>query len=234
MGRALRGPTMTEADWLAATDPEPMLYFLKGKVSDRKLRLFAAACCRRVLHAADEDEKGSVLLVQLAERHADGRAGEAELTGVPAPEFGSGRPFETAARLAATAGNPAWNAADAAKMAGLVVGGVAYAGNTWDARIAIRAVMTARRREAGGQAVVLRDIFGDPFRPVPADPSWLTSTVVTLARQMYESRDFGAMPILADALMDAGCSGEGILDHCRGDGPHVRGCWVVDLVLGKE
>jgi hypothetical protein len=79
----------------------------------------------------------------------------------------------------------------------------------------------------------LRDIFGNPFRPVTFDPSWQTSTVVALAKQMYESRDFSPMPILADALQDAGCDHADILDHCRGPGPHVRGCWVVDLVLGK-
>jgi hypothetical protein len=62
---------------------------------------------------------------------------------------------------------------------------------------------------------------------------WRTSTAVAIARQMYESRDFSPMPILADALQDAGCDNEDILNHSRGDGPHVRGCWVVDLVLGK-
>ncbi len=64
--------------------------------------------------------------------------------------------------------------------------------------------------------------------------SWLTSDVLVLAKQMYESRDFGAMPILADALQDAGCDNEDILNHCRTEGVHIRGCWVVDLVLGKE
>ena len=78
-----------------------------------------------------------------------------------------------------------------------------------------------------------RDIFGNPFRPAALDPSWLTSTVVTLARGIYEERAFDRMPILADALQDAGCDNEDVLNHCRGPGPHVRGCWVVDLVLGK-
>ncbi len=71
-------------------------------------------------------------------------------------------------------------------------------------------------------------------RPVAFSPSWRTSTAVTLAAQMYEARDFGALPILADALQDAGCDSADVLDHCRGPGPHVRGCWVVDRVLGKE
>jgi hypothetical protein len=83
-------------------------------------------------------------------------------------------------------------------------------------------------------ANLLRDIFGNPFRPVTFSPSWRTDTAVSLARQMYDARDFSAMPILADALQDAGCDDDDILTHCRGPAPHVRGCWVCDLVLGKE
>jgi hypothetical protein len=83
------------------------------------------------------------------------------------------------------------------------------------------------------QLRVLRDIFGNPFRLVTFDPAWCTDTAVALADQMYGSRDFGAMHILADALQDAGCDSDDVLGHCRGPGPHVRGCWVVDLVLGK-
>jgi hypothetical protein len=92
----------------------------------------------------------------------------------------------------------------------------------------------AREEELAQHTPLLRDIFGHPFRPATFDAAWLTSTAVTLAKQMYESRDFGTMPILADALEDAGCTSDDILSHCRGPGPHVRGCWVVDLVLGKE
>ena len=80
----------------------------------------------------------------------------------------------------------------------------------------------------------LRDIFGNPFRPVAVDPTWLTSTAVALARGIYDDRAFDRLPILADALQDAGCENADVLDHCRGPGPHVRGCWVVDLVLGKS
>ncbi|MBP3956930.1 hypothetical protein J8F10_16790 [Gemmata sp. G18] len=81
---------------------------------------------------------------------------------------------------------------------------------------------------------MFREIFGNLFHSITFSPSWRTSTAVALALQMYESRDFGAMPILADALQHAGCDSADVLDHCRGPGPHVRGCWVVDLVLGKE
>ncbi len=82
---------------------------------------------------------------------------------------------------------------------------------------------------------LLRDIFGNPFRPVTFSPSWRTDTAVSLARGMYESRDFSAMPILADALQDAGCDNDDVPNHCRDPKQfHVRGCWVVDLVLGKQ
>ncbi|WP_439625550.1 hypothetical protein [Gemmata sp.] len=82
---------------------------------------------------------------------------------------------------------------------------------------------------------LLHDVLGPlPFRSVASSPEWRTSTAVALAQGMYESRDFGAMPILADALQDAGCDSDDVLNHCRGPGPHVRGCWVVDLVLDKQ
>ena len=95
----------------------------------------------------------------------------------------------------------------------------------------------SEQAEREAQAKLLRDIFGNPFRPFlpsPAYSAWLTTTVLGSADVMYKSRDFSAMPILADALQDAGCDNPDILDHCRGPGPHVRGCWVVDLLLGKE
>jgi hypothetical protein len=89
--------------------------------------------------------------------------------------------------------------------------------------------------ERWAQYRLFRDIFGNPFRPVAFEPAWRTDTAIAVARQMYDSRDFGAMPILADALQDAGCEVEAILNHCRdANQPHVRGCWVVDLVLGNE
>ena len=81
----------------------------------------------------------------------------------------------------------------------------------------------------------LRDLFGNPRKPSSFDPSWRTGTVLALAHQMYDGREFGAMPILADALQDAGCDNDDVLNHCRAANQvHVRGCFVVDLVLGKE
>jgi hypothetical protein len=89
------------------------------------------------------------------------------------------------------------------------------------------------RREGQAQCDLLRDIFGNPFRPAPVDPSWRTPVVVAIARRAYDERDFAALPVLADALEEAGCAGADVLAHCRGGGAHVRGCWVLDLLLGK-
>jgi hypothetical protein len=94
--------------------------------------------------------------------------------------------------------------------------------------------ITFTRHNQLHNALLLLDVFGDTFQPVAFSSEWRTDTALTLARQIYDSRDFGAMPILADALQDAGCDSADVLDHCRGPGPHVRGCWVLDLVLGKE
>lgn len=94
------------------------------------------------------------------------------------------------------------------------------------------APLDSESQETGAR--LIRCIFGNPFRPVAFDPNWCTSTVVSLARSMYESRDFSPMPILSDALQDAGCENEDTLNHCRSAGSHVRGCWVVDLILGKS
>ncbi|QEL16013.1 hypothetical protein [Limnoglobus roseus] len=80
----------------------------------------------------------------------------------------------------------------------------------------------------------MRCVFGNPFRPVAFSPAWRTSTAVGLAEGIYADRAFDRLLILADALQDAGCGDADILGHCRGTGPHVRGCWVVDLVLGKS
>jgi hypothetical protein len=90
------------------------------------------------------------------------------------------------------------------------------------------------RLEGAAVPPLITELFGNPFRPVPVDPNWLTSTVVALAVGIYGERAFDRMPILADALQDAGCDSAEVLDHCRQPGEHVRGCWVIDLLLGKE
>jgi hypothetical protein len=104
----------------------------------------------------------------------------------------------------------------------------------WDVRrIAFPVTLHTRHILQREQCDWLRCLFANPFQPITFSPSWLTSTAVALATSIYDSRDFSAMPILADALQDAGCDNDDILTHCRQPGEHVRGCWVVDLILGK-
>jgi len=100
----------------------------------------------------------------------------------------------------------------------------------------IRSVMSHEfsmwHERCGPYPIVFREFFGNPFRPVIVDPSWLTSTVHALAKGIYDEKAFDRMPILADALMDAGCNNEEVLHHCRSEAPHVRGCWLIDSLLG--
>jgi len=112
----------------------------------------------------------------------------------------------------------------------------------WDAAAKARYAFGASRRpdfdagcatEQQEQLALARDIFGNPFRQVTFDARWRTTDVLGLAGAIYEDRAFDRMPLLADALMDAGCADEELIGHCRGPGPHVRGCWVVDLLFGK-
>ena len=100
--------------------------------------------------------------------------------------------------------------------------------------VAGRSVKAARIRERQHQRRLIREIAGNPFQPVAFDHSWLTSTVVALAQGVHNDRAFDRLPILADALQDAGCENVDILNHCRQPGTHVRGCWVIDLVLRRE
>jgi len=97
-----------------------------------------------------------------------------------------------------------------------------------------RAARAVRRETAESQVSLLRCIFGNPFHPPTLDSSWLSSTVRNLAQAIYDDRRFTDLPILADALLDAGCDNDDILTHCRSEGSHVRGCWVVDLLLDKK
>ena len=214
---------MTEKKWLTAADPEPMLKFLRAKVSDRKMRLFAVACCYQVWHLLIDIENRTA--VEMAEVFADGGlAAEGLLRfhneAYPLYEQYTGELWHAAR----SASSSAWYFLED----NLQQGSAFFATSN-----CLRDVL-----EISGYSVaclqLLRDIFGNPFRPVSLDPCWRTETVVALAGGIYAERAFDRMPILADALEDAGCDNRDILDHCRGDGPHVRGCWVVDLVLGKE
>jgi hypothetical protein len=127
-------------------------------------------------------------------------------------------------------------ATDAVGYQGAVAAGVLSAGASLSkARAAWGkpAFKGAKRAHERALCGLIRDIFGNPFRPIRLAPGWRTADVLALARGVYDDRAFDRLPILADALVDAGCDDETVLAHCRSDGPHVRGCWVVDLVLGE-
>ncbi|QEG32113.1 hypothetical protein GobsT_69640 [Gemmata obscuriglobus] len=209
---------MTEVEWLVSENPDAMLNALTSP-SQRKGILFACACCHRI--ASTLTAFGSQAIA-VAERFADGHANREELLAInPSPpkitSWDYGDHIDSGAAVACAvdggeASHRGWKRA-----------------NQW-AAVATTNVPAEWRTQAN----LLRDIFGNPFRPVTFSPSWRTGTAVALASGMYESRDFSAMPILADALQDAGCDRAEVLEHCQRDGPHVRGCWVADLVLGRE
>jgi len=217
---------MTETEWLELSYPTPMLEEAPLE-SERKLRLFSVACCRRVWKYIRGAEGRHA--VDVAEQYADGAVttkqldqaseGAQRVVGVSEAEL------SLTYYVARRAVNASSCVLDASKLYADSVVSPGASEAAWDA---------ADSAESKVQAELLRDIFGNPFRPTTFLPEWRTSTVLTLSQQMYESRDFSPMPILADALQDAGCTDEGILSHCRGPGPHVRGCWVVDAVLNKE
>jgi hypothetical protein len=244
---------MTEAEWLAATDPQPMLVFLRirGKASPRKLRLFAYACCRRVWHLmTDRRSRGAV---EALGEFADGLArwedmNAAQEAAIRARDESAWPACPNAAAAAAcacggVAPDDSVSRALAADAAGRAAGDAAHnaaLARGWEAAVAENlgaAERWARTAEAKAQANLLRCLFPYPFRPPPilspAVLAWDGGTVPKLAQAIYEERAFDRLPVLADALEDAGCTDAGILGHCRSGGEHVRGCWVVDLVLGK-
>jgi hypothetical protein len=206
--------TVTEAEWLACADPQPMLAFLRGKASDRKLRLFAVACARAVWDLLEDERCRHAVAV--GERYADRQATEAELR---------------------AASETAWQAVDSCPAeanyaAQSTVETSPYDGAVDGARHAAQDDMPLK-----DQCALLRDIFGNPFRPAHTDPAWLAwndGTVVKVAQGIYDERAFERLPILADALEGAGCDDADVLGHLRQECEHVRGCWPVDLILAKK
>jgi hypothetical protein len=225
---------MTEAEWLACRDPWRMLEGvrdLRGErdgTARRKVRLFACACCRPILAFLGPECRQAV---EASERYADGTvscadyraAWRAALSRQAVPSRDSTRQ-ERWSHLATVASNP----------------------QVWDAALQLTRMLTAKAGWAGPvhkpvrtdrqQVALLRDVFSNPFRPVALAPAWRTwndGAIPTFAQGVYEDRAFDRLPILADMLEDAGCTDRDILDHCRSGGEHVRGCWVVDLLLGK-
>jgi hypothetical protein len=238
---------MTETDWLTCKDPQLMLTFLKGNGSSRKLRLFAISCCRRWTSLLVPETLGALEIAELfAEGQVDSFARkQAREIALHAPwcsdKSTAHRRGPAKACVAAALARRSHEAAASAEHFGRNIGVLsrkwdrdAYEQTELGLKIKPHEWTKARLEQAEYHATVIKDIFGNPFLPVALDHSWLTSTILSLARQMYESRDFSLMPILADALQDAGCDREDVLNHCRGPGPHVRGCFVVDLVLSQK
>jgi hypothetical protein len=244
---------MTEAEWLTSADPQPMLEYLRGKASDRKLRLFAVACHERIWHLLN-DKADCRKTIQFAERFADGLATRNELHGRAwgkpgsvfsvvlykawdaaenSLEFGAGTAEEAVLRMDVEkykqrkdAFNSAWenySLGEAMQIADAAMP------TEWMAT-----AISAWTKERTGQCELLREIFGNPFQPISIASDWLTPTVVQMAQAIYEDRAFDRLPALADALEYAGCENADIMIHCRTEWPHVRGCWVVDLILGKQ
>jgi hypothetical protein len=224
--------TVTEEEWLACTELERLISYLKeanGKQLDRKARLFACACARQAwgrLHAQGQKA------VEVAERFADGLATAEELTSIR------------------NVGMDAWSNASL-DWSVMVCNGLAvslengFSGALYAAKHTPEALIplgspNRKQAKAGARRAIhtfFIDIFGNPFRSVTVSSaclSWHDGLIVSMARQMYDHRDFTDMPILADALEEAGCTDQEILAHCRLEGEHVRGCWVVDLVMGKS
>jgi hypothetical protein len=211
---------VTEQEWLDCTNPEAMLDFVHGKASDRQLRLLAACSYRLIAHWVRDSTSRAA--VEVAERFADRLADRGQL----ARAYGAG--YTTYL-----------NSYDNS----IFAYAVADADAAHSARIAARDV--AAVQGAGGLATLVRDIIVNPFRPwPPVEPSvlaWNNGIVKRLAEQVYGDRslpvgtlDPARLAVLADALEDAGGTDGELLRHLRGPGPHVRGCWAVDALLGRE
>ena len=192
-----------EKDWLTGSDPSQMLMAIKDRSSDRKRRLFAVASCRTVTEMIPADQCWRV--IDAAERFADNPLAHDELQ-------------------AARAQLLDWIE---------LIYRQEFEEVAWRRMVSEIGAIPVIVPQLSGTAWILRDIFGNPFRQMAFDPKWRTEAAVGLALKMYDDRDFRAMPILADALEEAGCDVAERLAHCREPGVHVRGCWVVDLVLGK-
>jgi hypothetical protein len=225
-GKVAFSVEMAEEFWLGATEPKTLLGFIKGISSDRKLRLFGCACVSATQHRPSShystqhwDE-----VLAAAYRLADNSISQHELCDLSSRM--NGLEWITANLGDNCLGHATQIEllAETLKLRDELFSGIL--GPQWEWRPSLQQQVI--------YAYCLRDIFGNPFRGVTLDPSWRTSTVVALAQAIYQENAFDQMPILADALQDADCDNEDILNHCRQPGEHCRGCWVLDLILGKS
>jgi hypothetical protein len=240
---------MTEQEWLDCTYPGKMREFLRGKVSDRKLRLFALACNRRIWSLITDPRSRKA--VEAIELYVENLIGEEDYQRAIEPALAAEEAESAATRAAHYAATAARSAnADQAARAAARWAADAVAEHIVEQSQHEDETVYAEADRAGDveereQCGLLRDILGNPFRPSPPLPpavlSWNDLTVPRIAEAIYEERrmpegtlDNGRLAVLADALEEAGCTNPDILSHCRSGGEHVRGCWVVDLLLGKS
>jgi hypothetical protein len=224
---------MTEAEWATwatSTDPMPMLEFLRGKVSDRKLLLFAAACFRRLRRLIPDERqiRGIELLEQMAKGTAMPAAKRAVTSGahhaLPPANYVVGE---------APADDPHYVALMLYRALASSTRATSVVGHALQAT----AGLADGAAEQRGQTCLIREILGNPFRPSTISPSLLScndDAVRRIAGGIDKDGAFDRLPFLADALEDAGCTDDDLLTHCRRLGPHVQGCWAVDLILGKK
>jgi hypothetical protein len=212
-----------EAYWRTAKDPDGMLMLLGEVAIKRKSVMFACACCRIIWHLMTDERSRRV--VEAAEQWAEGLVLAAQVhqlrrAAVPAELAPDVRPL-----LLGSARSSYW-AAQAAVAVFDVNGAAAHA--AWCARRA-----NPGTREEARQADLLRDVFGNPFQVQDVAAAWLRwhgGLVPRMARDIHSGRRWGELPVLADALEEAGCADPEVLGHLRGPGPHVAGCWVLDLL----
>jgi len=245
---------MTEAEWASGRDFDTMYTAAVGRATPRKARLWMVACCR--LEAGQFFDPAMSATLEAAERCAEDPAVEAALTGItdrmhagqPAgspPDSPEGELWRVLVGAAGLANGEPHQPADG-QVYGSARAAVANAvfaclirRPVEHAPLCAQAVVTAGRLARGDEAAgtsaahLLRCIFANPFRPVSIDPVWLTSTVVALANGIYQDHAFDRMPILADALQDAGCDNEGMLTHCRSEGVHVPGVLGSGFAAGE-
>jgi hypothetical protein len=212
-----------------------MLAFLRsiGEPSDRKSRLFAVACCRRVWRRMTDERSRHA--VEVCEHHADGRAGQKVLREARRAAFAATK--EESAASARHAALVALHACSDMRRDGRPSTVAASTADCASSLVFFSLGDEAGWAERKAHCDCLCEMFGNPFRPLAFAPEilrWNDGTVSNLAQAIYEELRFADLPVLADALEEAGCTNPEILGHCRGSGPHVLGCWAVDLLLGRE
>jgi hypothetical protein len=222
---------MTEQQWQTSDRPTEMLTYLRDWASPRKLRLFGVACCYRIWQYMSSAVSRNTL--EIAERFADGLVSAEDLRRAHEAARAEALRIDAAVDGADAAMDVALaDAADAAVFSSGHVVNAVYERMFMDKQV--QPGTRADYQELAVHAHLLRVIFGNPFRPVTIALAWRTPTVLSQAEAINAEKAFERLPMLADALVHVGCADAHVLNHCGGPGPHVRGCWVIDALLGKE